>query len=66
MCVCGRVLHVCGFGLCMQVCVCVYRLRLVSVHDASRVSPWFEYEDFEDASPGVRPGVGVNILSTAV
>jgi hypothetical protein len=50
----------------MQVCVCVYRMRLVSVHDASRVSPWFEYEDFEDASPGVRPGVGVNILSTAV
>ena len=45
MCVCGRVLHACGFGLCVQVCVC--GTRLVSVRDASRVWSWCEYEDYE-------------------
>ena len=38
--------HACGFGLCVQVCVC--GTRLVSVRDASRVWSWCEYEDFED------------------
>jgi uncharacterized membrane protein len=34
MCVRTGVLHACGFGLCVQVCV--YGTRLVSVRDASR------------------------------
>ena len=59
MCVCGRVLHACGFGLCVQVCVC--GTRLVSVRDASRVWSWCEYEDFEYASSW---GVSMKILNT--
>ena len=39
-------MHACGFGLCVQVCVC--GTRLVSVRDASRVWSWCEYEDFEE------------------
>ena len=35
-----------GSGVCVRVCV--YGTRLVSVRDASRVSSWCEYEDFED------------------